>query len=106
MNTIIFYMKFLNYNGDFMSLIIDTKKIEDEVKILDENIKKYLEINNDIFFELSKLGNYLKENDEYLNNKILKDKNQSLLINNNLNDISIFYKKLEHNYSKYDEDGE
>lgn len=68
-------MKYQKYNGDNMGLLVDTNKISSEIKNLDKYISDYNDNCADIYFELSKLNNYWKDNNaSVFNEKINQEK--------------------------------
>ena len=84
-----------------MSLYVDTNNIDLEVKNLDRSIKEYIDNSNDIFYELSKLNSYWKDNDYSLfDEKIKKEKEYFLYVIDNLEKISRIYKNIQDIYNK------
>ena len=72
-------MKYQKYNGDNMGLLVDTNKISSEIKNLDKYISDYNDNCADIYFELSKLNNYWKDNNtSVFNEKINQEKIKNL----------------------------
>ena len=95
-------MKYQKYNGDNMGLLVDTNKISSEIK----NLDKYISDNNDncadIYFELSKLNNYWKDNNtSVFNEKINQEKIKNLDIIEVLEKISNYYKEVESMYQNF-----
>ncbi len=86
-----------------MELFVDTNKISEEIKKLDSYIKQYSDNSYETFHELSKLNSYWQG--KYYNifeEKIEKEKNKNLLIVEQLETISNFYKFAESIYQRYD----
>ena len=68
-----------------MKLEINTTILNKELISLEENINKFIDSNNDIYNELSKINDYWQGIDaEYFINIINKDKSNCLLILDNL----------------------
>lgn len=92
-------MKYQKYNGDNMGLLVDTNKISSEIKNLDKYISDYNDNCADIYFELSKLNNYWKDdNTSVFNEKINQEKIKNLDIIEVLEKISNYYKEVESMY--------
>lgn len=90
-----------------MTLIVDTNKISEEIKKLDKYIKEYNDNRYDIFYEISKLDSYWKDdNANYFKEKIAKEKNKCIQILDNMQKVNNFYKELEDNYKKVNNDGD
>ena len=88
-------MKYQKYNGDNMGLLVDTNKISSEIKNLDKYISDYNDNCADIYFELSKLNNYWKDNNaSVFNEKINQEKIKNLDTIEVLERISNYYKDV------------
>lgn len=84
-----------------MKLVINTNKIDAEIKLLDKCIKEYNNNSYDIFNELSKLTSYWSgEESKIFLQKINDEKVQVLNVVDNLEELSRFYKKLSNYYEK------
>ena len=95
-------MKYQKYNGDNMGLLVDTNKISSEIKNLDKYISDYNDNCADIYFELSKLNNYWKDNNaSVFNEKINQEKIKNLDIIEVLEKISNYYKEAESMYQNF-----
>ena len=95
-------MKYQKYNGDNMGLLVDTNKISSEIKNLDKYISDYNDNCADIYFELSKLNNYWKDdNTSVFNEKINQEKIKNLDIMEVLEKISNYYKEVESMYQNF-----
>ena len=95
-------MKYQKYNGDNMGLLVDTNKISSEIKNLDKYISDYNDNCADIYFELSKLNNYWKDdNTSVFNEKINQEKITNLDIIEVLEKISNYYKEVESMYQNF-----
>ena len=95
-------MKYQKYNGDNMGLLVDTNKISSEIKNLDSYISDYNDNCADIYFELSKLNNYWKDNNtSVFNEKIKEEKIKNLDIIEVLEKISNYYKEVESMYQNF-----
>ena len=95
-------MKYQKYNGDNMDLLVDTNKISSEIKNLDKYISDYNDNCADIYFELSKLNNYWKDNNtSVFNEKINQEKIKNLDIIEVLERISNYYKEVESMYQNF-----
>lgn len=95
-------MKYQKYNGDNMGLLVDTNKISSEIKNLDKYISDYNDNCADIYFELSKLNNYWKDNNaSVFNEKINQEKIKNLDIIEVLEKISNYYKEVESMYQNF-----
>ena len=95
-------MKYQKYNGDNMGLLVDTNKISSEIKNLDKYISDYNDNCVDIYFELSKLNNYWKDNNaSVFNEKINQEKIKNLDIIEVLEKISNYYKEVESMYQNF-----
>lgn len=95
-------MKYQKYNGDNMGLLVDTNKISSEIKNLDKYISDYNDNCADIYFELSKLNNYWKDNNtSVFNEKINQEKIKNLDIIEVLEKISNYYKDVESMYQNF-----
>lgn len=95
-------MKYQKYNGDNMSLLVDTNKISSEIKNLDKYISDYNDNCADIYFELSKLNNYWKDNNaSVFNEKINQEKIKNLDTIEVLERISNYYKEVESMYQNF-----
>ena len=95
-------MKYQKYNGDNMGLLVDTNKISSEIKNLDKYISDYNDNCADIYFELSKLNNYWKDNNtSVFNEKINQEKIKNLDIIEVLEKISNYYKEVESIYQNF-----
>ena len=95
-------MKYQKYNGDNMGLLVDTNKISSEIKNLDKYISDYNDNCADIYFELSKLNNYWKDNNtSVFNEKINQEKIKNLDIIKVLEKISNYYKEVESMYQNF-----
>lgn len=95
-------MKYQKYNGDNMGLLVDTNKISSEIKNLDKYISDYNDNCADIYFELSKLNNYWKDNNtSVFNEKINQEKIKNLDIIEILEKISNYYKEVESMYQNF-----
>ena len=95
-------MKYQKYNGDNMGLLVDTNKISGEIKNLDKYISDYNDNCADIYFELSKLNNYWKDNNaSVFNEKINQEKIKNLDIIEVLEKISNYYKEVESMYQNF-----
>lgn len=95
-------MKYQKYNGDNMDLLVDTNKISSEIKNLDKYISDYNDNCADIYFELSKLNNYWKDNNtSVFNEKINQEKIKNLDIIEVLEKISNYYKDVESMYQNF-----
>ncbi len=95
-------MKYQKYNGDNMGLLVDTNKISSEIKNLDKYISDYNDNCADIYFELSKLNNYWKDdNTSVFNEKINQEKIKNLDIIEVLEKISNYYKEVESMYQNF-----
>ena len=78
---------------------MDTNKISSEIKNLDKYISDYNDNCADIYFELSKLNNYWKDNNtSVFNEKINQEKIKNLDIIEVLEKISNYYKEVESMY--------
>lgn len=95
-------MKYQKYNGDNMGLLVDTNKISGEIKNLDKYISDYNDNCADIYFELSKLNNYWKDNNaSVFNEKINQEKIKNLDTIEVLERISNYYKEVESMYQNF-----
>ena len=95
-------MKYQKYNGDNMGLLVDTNKISSEIKNLDKYISDYDDNCADIYFELSKLNNYWKDNNtSVFNEKINQEKIKNLDTIEVLERISNYYKEVESMYQNF-----
>lgn len=95
-------MKYQKYNGDNMGLLVDTNKISSEIKNLDKYISDYNDNCADIYFELSKLNNYWKDNNtSVFNEKINQEKIKNLDIIEVLEKLSNYYKEVESMYQNF-----
>ena len=95
-------MKYQKYNGDNMGLLVDTKIISSEIKKLDKYISDYNDNCADIYFELSKLNNYWKDNNaSVFNEKINQEKIKNLDTIEVLERISNYYKEVESMYQNF-----
>lgn len=95
-------MKYQKYNGDNMGLLVDTNKISSEIKNLDRYISDYNDNCADIYFELSKLNNYWKDNNaSVFNEKINQEKIKNLDTIEVLERISNYYKEVESMYQNF-----
>ena len=95
-------MKYQKYNGDNMGLLVDTNKISSEIKNLEKYISDYNDNCADIYFELSKLNNYWKDNNtSVFNEKINQEKIKNLDIIEVLEKISNYYKEVESMYQNF-----
>jgi hypothetical protein len=95
-------MKYQKYNGDNMGLLVDTNKISSEIKNLDKYISDYNDNCADIYFELSKLNNYWKDNNtSVFNEKINQEKIKNLDTIEVLERISNYYKEVESMYQNF-----
>ena len=95
-------MKYQKYNGDNMGLLVDTNKISSEIKNLDKYISDCNDNCADIYFELSKLNNYWKDNNtSVFNEKINQEKIKNLDIIEVLEKISNYYKEVESMYQNF-----
>lgn len=95
-------MKYQKYNGDNMGLLVDTNKISSEIKNLDKYISDYSDNCADIYFELSKLNNYWKDNNtSVFNEKINQEKIKNLDTIDVLEKISNYYKEVESMYQNF-----
>lgn len=95
-------MKYQKYNGDNMGLLVDTNKISSEIKNLDKYISDYSDNCADIYFELSKLNNYWKDNNaSVFNEKINQEKIKNLDTIEVLERISNYYKEVESMYQNF-----
>ena len=95
-------MKYKKYNGDNMGLLVDTNKISSEIKNLDKYISDYNDNCADIYFELSKLNNYWKDNNtSVFNEKINQEKIKNLDTIEVLERISNYYKEVESMYQNF-----
>lgn len=95
-------MKYQKYNGDNMGLLVDTNKISSEIKNLDRYISDYNDNCADIYFELSKLNNYWKDNNtSVFNEKINQEKIKNLDTIEVLEKISNYYKEVESMYQNF-----
>ena len=95
-------MKYQKYNGDNMGLLVDTNKISGEIKNLDKYISDYNDNCADIYFELSKLNNYWKDNNaSVFNEKINQEKIKNLDTIEVLEKISNYYKEVESMYQNF-----
>ena len=84
-----------------MSLVVDTNKINMELKNLDRLLKYYSENTEDLFYELSKLDSYWKDENKLLfDEKVNKDKINNIFIFDNLNKVSKLYKEIQYIYDK------
>lgn len=78
-----------------MNLIVDTKNIDIENLKIKKYINEYIDNSSDIFYELSKLNSYWKDKDSIIfEDKIIKEKQQNLIIETNLEEINEFYKSV------------
>lgn len=85
-----------------MGLLVDTNKISGEIKNLDKYISDYNDNCADIYFELSKLNNYWKDNNaSVFNEKINQEKIKNLDIIEVLEKISNYYKEVESMYQNF-----
>ncbi len=85
----------------------DTNKIGENIIILDKYIKDYKETSYTIFFELSKLDSYWHDKEKIVfDEKIIKEKNNNILILEQLDNILLLYKSIESKYSKYKNNGD
>lgn len=85
-----------------MGLLVDTNKISSEIKNLDKYISDYNDNCADIYFELSKLNNYWKDNNaSVFNEKINQEKIKNLDIIEVLEKISNYYKEVESMYQNF-----
>ena len=85
-----------------MGLLVDTNKISSEIKNLDKYISDYNDNCADIYFELSKLNNYWKDdNTSVFNEKINQEKIKNLDIIEVLEKISNYYKEVESMYQNF-----
>ena len=95
-------MKYQKYNGDNMGLLVDTNKISSEIKNLDKYISDYNDNCADIYFELSKLNNYWKDNNtSVFNENINQEKIKNLDTIEVLERISNYYKEVESMYQNF-----
>ena len=95
-------MKYQKYNGDNMGLLVDTNKISSEIKNLDKYISDYNDNCADIYFELSKLNNYWKDNNaSVFNEKINQEKIKNLDTIEVLERISNYYNEVESMYQNF-----
>lgn len=95
-------MKYQKYNGGNMGLLVDTNKISSEIKNLDKYISDYNDNCADIYFDLSKLNNYWKDNNtSVFNEKINQEKIKNLDIIEVLEKISNYYKEVESMYQNF-----
>lgn len=95
-------MKYQKYDGDNMGLLVDTNKISSEIKNLDKYISDYNDNCADIYFELSKLNNYWKDNNaSVFNEKINQEKIKNLDTIEVLERISNYYKEVESMYQNF-----
>ena len=95
-------MKYQKYNGDNMGLLVDTNKISSEIKNLDKYISDYNDNCADIYFELSKLNNYWKDNNaSVFNEKINQEKIKNRDTIEVLERISNYYKEVESMYQNF-----
>lgn len=86
-----------------MKLEINTTILNKELISLEENINKFIDSNNDIYNELSKINDYWQGIDaEYFINIINKDKSNCLLVLDNLYKISNLYKEINYLYDNID----
>ncbi len=86
-----------------MKLEINTTILNKELISLEENINKFIDSNNDIYNELSKINDYWQGIDaEYFINIINKDKNNCILVLDNLYKISNLYKEINYLYDNID----
>lgn len=85
-----------------MGLLVDTNKISSEIKNLDKYISDYNDNCADIYFELSKLNNYWKDNNtSVFNEKINQEKIKNLDTIEVLERISNYYKEVESMYQNF-----
>lgn len=85
-----------------MGLLVDTNKINSEIKNLDKYISDYNDNCADIYFELSKLNNYWKDNNaSVFNEKINQEKIKNLDTIEVLERISNYYKEVESMYQNF-----
>ena len=85
-----------------MGLLVDTNKISSEIKNLDKYISDYNDNCKDIYFELSKLNNYWKDNNaSVFNEKINQEKIKNLDTIEVLERISNYYKEVESMYQNF-----
>lgn len=85
-----------------MGLLVDTNKISSEIKNLDKYISDYNDNCADIYFELSKLNNYWKDNNtSVFNEKINQEKIKNLDVIEVLEKISNYYKEVESMYQNF-----
>lgn len=85
-----------------MGLLVDTDKISSEIKNLDKYISDYNDNCADIYFELSKLNNYWKDNNaSVFNEKINQEKIKNLDTIEVLERISNYYKEVESMYQNF-----
>ena len=85
-----------------MGLLVDTNKISSEIKNLDKYISDYNANCADIYFELSKLNNYWKDNNtSVFNEKINQEKIKNLDTIEVLEKISNYYKEVESMYQNF-----
>ena len=85
-----------------MGLLVDTNKISSEIKNLDKYISDYNDNCADIYFELSKLNNYWKDNNtSVFNEKINQEKIKNLDTIEVLEKISNYYKEVESMYQNF-----
>lgn len=85
-----------------MGLLVDTNKISSEIKNLDKYISDYNDNCADIYFELSKLNNYWKDNNaSVFNERINQEKIKNLDTIEVLERISNYYKEVESMYQNF-----
>lgn len=85
-----------------MGLKIDTSKISNEIKNLDKYINDYRDNCTDIYYELSKLNNYWKDdNANVFNEKINIEKVNNLDVIEVMEKISNYYKIVESTYHNF-----
>lgn len=84
-----------------MDFFVDTKKVKENYKLLDDYINDYQNNGNDIFFELSKINSYWHgiDADNFID-LISNQKKNDVLILSLLSDISSIYKNIDVYYDK------
>lgn len=85
-----------------MKLYVDTKSVSSENNNLRNYIKDYSDNCRDMFFELSKLSSYWKDDSSSLFlDKIKAEEMNCLLITEVLEKINELYKNVENIYERY-----
>lgn len=89
-----------------MNFNVDTKKLNNDIKMLDKYIKEYSDNSYEIFNNISKLSGYWMGKDASLFfDKINIEKKNNLLITDNLENMSNFFKEVVMYYDNFNKNG-